>query len=253
MLDKNDPYYGALLIEEARLHLGTVMAGQDSEPFFMAMLQIVEANVHYGYTTLRNKEVRLKGIKDFLHSVYYGLGIRDMETFLSSILKSSLKETSRSKYSYKFIDWLKEQDESFCFPQAFFEYRRLTAMVFRDRRMPKLKKLTAYKTIKFLYNTAPEILQHIGHDRKYKTVEACYYGEGYQEKQEILKPIKTYRNPTKFQLGQLADSLVKRLGKGRTRMLALMLLELCKNETAAGEWDSGNDDDVSAAGSEWVE
>ena len=33
MLDRNDPHYGALLIEQARLHLGTVMAGQDSEPF----------------------------------------------------------------------------------------------------------------------------------------------------------------------------------------------------------------------------
>ena len=59
MLSKKDPHYGALLIEEAKLHLGTVMAGQDSEPFFSAMLQIVEDRIYLKYTTLRNQEVEL--------------------------------------------------------------------------------------------------------------------------------------------------------------------------------------------------
>ena len=113
MLDRNDPHYGALLIEQARLHLGTVMAGQDSEPFFMAMLQIAEAGVHLQYLSLKNKEVKLKGIKDFLQSVYYGLGIKDIESLTANIIKSSLKERSKNKYAHQFIEWLKTQDAEF--------------------------------------------------------------------------------------------------------------------------------------------
>jgi hypothetical protein len=38
----------------------------------MAMLQIAEAGVHLEHLTLKNKEVKLRGIKDFFQSVYYG-------------------------------------------------------------------------------------------------------------------------------------------------------------------------------------
>lgn len=220
MLSKNDPHYGAMLIEQARLHLGTVMAGQDSEPFFMAMLQIAEAKVYLGYKTLRNKEIQLKGIKDFLQSVYYGLGIKDLNGFTANVVKSALKERSKNKYANQFIEWLKTQDAEFEFPQEYFEYRRVIKMVYYNRKIPKWKKSLAYKYARFIYNTDPTLLNAIGWDRKYKTVEACYYGEGFEEKQKILKPIKTYQNPTDFQISQLADSLFQRLGKGKSRKLA---------------------------------
>lgn len=224
MSSKDDPYYGALLIEEARLHLGTVMAGQDSEPFFVAMLRIIDAKIYLGYRTLRDKDVRLRGIKDFLQSVYYGLGIKDIDGFIANVVKSSLKERSRSKYAHQFIEWLKTQDPVFQFPPEYFEYRRVIRMIFYNKRMQQKMKLLSYKRARFIYNTDPGLLSCIGYDRKYKTVESCYYGEGLEEKQEILKPIKSYQNPTEFQLGQLADSLFERLGKSKAAMLASELL-----------------------------
>jgi hypothetical protein len=224
MSNKSDPHYGAMLIEQARLHLGTVMAGQDSEPFFVAMLQIAEAGVHLEYLTLKNKEVRLKGIKDFLQSVYYGLGIKDLENFTANVVKSSLKERSRNKYAHQFIEWLRTQDPEFQFPQEYFEYRRIRRMIWYDKKMSENLKKLSYKWARFIYNTDPSLLNDIGLDRKYKTVQACYYGEGFEEKQRILKPIKTYQNPTDFQVCQLADSLFQRLGKGKSRKLASELI-----------------------------
>lgn len=224
MLSTNDPHYGAMLIEQARLHLGTVMAGQDSEPFFMAMLKIVEANVHLEYLTLRNKEAKLKGIKDFLQSVYYGLGIKDLGDFTANVVKSSLKEKSKNRYAHQFIEWLKTQDPAFQFPQEYFEYRRIMKAIWYDRRMPPKIKTLSYKWARFIYNTSPALLNEIGWDRKYKTVQACYYGERFEEKQQILKPIKTYQNPTDFQVSQLAESLFQRLGRGKSRKLASELM-----------------------------
>lgn len=224
MLSTNDPHYGAMLIEQARLHLGTVMAGQDSEPFFMAMLKIVEANVHLEYLTLRNKEAKLKGIKDFLQSVYYGLGIKDLGDFTANVVKSSLKEKSKNKYAHQFIEWLKTQDPAFQFPQEYFEYRRIMKAIWYDRKMPPKIKTLSYRWARFIYNTSPALLNEIGWDRKYKTVQACYYGERFEEKQQILKPIKTYQNPTDFQVSQLAESLFQRLGRGKSRKLASELM-----------------------------
>lgn len=247
MPSKNDPHYGALLIEEARLHLGTVMAGQDSEPFFHAMLKIVEADVHHGYLTLRNKEVKLKGIKDLLFSVYYGLGIKEMPTFIANVVKSALKERSKSKYGHQFINWLKDQGPEFQFPQEYFEYRRVMRSVFYNKRINKRKKAIYYKWAAFIYNTNPEMLQNIGWDRKYKTVEDCYYKEKYEEKRKILKPIKTYQNPTQHQLDQLVESLYERLGLGRTKLLGLKLIRRCKSEDPAWSGYSEHDDDARQA------
>ncbi len=213
----------------------------------MAMLQIVEAKVYLEYLTLRNKSVKLKGIKDFLQSVYYGLGIKDLNGFINNSVKSALKEKSKSKYAAQFIDWLKEQDPEFRFPPEYFEFRRVTRMIYYNKKMPKRKKITAYRLIKFIYNTDPKLLLDIGWDRKYKTVEACYYGEGFEEKQKILKPIKTYQNPTSFQLDQLASSLYERLGYGKSRMLAWKLIVLCRDAGDSGEGCAEHDDDLPSA------
>lgn len=248
MLNKSDPHYGALLIEEARLHLGTVMAGQDSEPFFHAMLRIVEANVHYGYVTLRNKEVQLKGIKDLLCSVYYGLGIKDMSTFLANVIKSSLKERSKSKYGHQFVNWLKDQGPEFQFPQEYFEYRRVVKAIFYNKRINRKKKILLYKWAAFIYNTDPGMMLNIGWDRKYKTVEDCYYKEKYEEKRKILKPIKSYQNPTDHQLDQLVDSLYERLGFGRSRMLGLKLIRRCRLEDPTRDGHPELNDDAPSAG-----
>lgn len=252
MLSRNDPYYGALLVEDARLHLGTVMAGQDSEPFFAAMLRIVEANVHHGYTTLRNKEIKLKGIKDFIHSVYYGLGIKNLNQFIIAVTKSALKERSKNKYAYKFIDWLRKEDESFDFPPEFFEFRRLIASVAKDRRKRKYDKIIDYRTIKYLYQMQPSLLADVGPGRKYKNIQECYYAEGYAEKKQTLKPIKLFRNPTNLQLEEAGKILFERFGPAKSRILALNLLSHCANARAARAGDSGADDDDAAARPEWA-
>jgi hypothetical protein len=248
---KSDPHYAALLVEEARLHLGTVMAGQDSEPFFSAMLQIIEDKIYLGYTDLRNKEVKLKGIKDFLQSVYFGLGIKDMEGFLCNVVKASLKERSRNKYAHAFIQWLRQQDAAFQFPQSYFEYRRVLRMIYYTKNMSKQRKLLSYRTARFLYNLTPEIIEHIGPGRKYKSVEACYYGEGHAEKKKSFKSLKSYKTPTIHQLEGVADDLFARFGIFKSKQLASMLLERCERETEARAGDREPDDDPVAAGAGW--
>lgn len=253
MLSKSDPYYGAILVEQARLHLGTVMAGQDSEPFFMTMLQIAEANVHYGYTTFKDKEVRLKGIKDFMYSVYYGLGLKDVNSFVIACIKSAMKEKSKNQYGNKFIDWLKTQDEIFKFPPEFFEYRRLASLIGRNRKRSKYKKALDIKTLRFLYQTAPNLLEQIGYGRKYRSVEQCYYMEGYGEKKRSLKPIKTYENPNIKQIEFIGKDLFERLGIAKSRLLALKLLNLCANARSAGAGGSAADSRDFAARPDWAD
>lgn len=252
MLNKGDPFYGAMLVEDARLHLGTVMAGQDSEPFFMTMLKIAEARVYLGYTTIRGKEVKLKGIKDFIHSVYYGLGVRNLGEFILVVTKSALKERSKNRYAYKFIDWLKEQDEVFKFPESFFEYRRIIAEITRNRRKKKFDKIIDYRTVKYLYQMQPELLAEIGPGRKYKNVQECYYANGYGEKKEALKPIKVFKNPTNLQVEEVGRRLFQRFGSAKSRILALNLLEQCADARAAGAGNPEPADDHDGGRPEWA-
>jgi len=252
MLNKGDPFYEAMLVEDARLHLATVMAGQDSEPFFMTMLKIIEADVHHGYTTMRGKEIKLKGIKDFVHSVYYGLGIKDLGEFIVAVTKSALKEKSKNRYAYKFVDWLRSEDHTFCFPESFFEYRRLIRDIARNRRKKKFNKIIDYRTAKFLYQMQPDLLVDIGPGRKYKNVQECYYALGYSEKKEALKPIKVFRNPTTLQVEEVGRLLFERFGPGKSRILALKLLEQCADARAAGARDSSAALDVYATEPEWA-
>lgn len=223
---KTDPHYAALQLEQARLHLGSVMAGQDSEPFFCAMLYLIEVNAHYGYVTLRNKQVELKGIKDFLHSVYYGLGIKEeyMNDFLLNVVKSAIKEKSKNRYAHQFIEWLRRQDPRFEFPQEYFEFVRVMKYVASNRKTPKRTKYLEWDSAKFMYKMYPHLLEQIGPGKKYRTVQDCYLGEGLEEKRESLKPIKTYRNPTRHQISELSAALIARIGPGRSRVLVSELL-----------------------------
>jgi len=252
MLNRSDPFYGALLVEDARLHLGTVMAGQDSEPFFMTMLKIAEARVYLGYTTIRGKEIKLKGIKDFIHSVYYGLGVKNLGEFIIAVTKSALKERSKNRYAYKFIDWLKEQDDTFKFPEAFFEYRRIVASIARNRRKRKFDKVIDYRTAKYLYQMQPSVMAEVGPGRKYKDVQECYYAEGHGEKKQALKPIKVFRNPTNLQVEEVGRLLFERFGSAKSRILALNLLEQCADARAARAGDPEPVDDHDAGRPEWA-
>lgn len=243
MISRDDPYYAALLVEDARLHLGTVMEGQDSEPFFIAMLRIIEAKAHYGYVTLRNKEVELKGIKDFVHSVYYGLGVKNLNDFTLAVTKSALKERSKNRYAYKFIDWLRNEDACFQFSEDFFEYRRVRILIAKERRRKRFDRMMDYRTANYLYQVQPSLMVEIGPGRKYKTVQECYYAEGYGEKKQALKPIKMFRNPTVLQIEELGGILFDRFGVGRSRLLALNLLGHCADARNSGAGRSRVDGD----------
>lgn len=252
MLNKGDPFYEAMLVEDARLHLATVMAGQDSEPFFMTMLKIIEADVHHGYTTMRGKEVKLKGIKDFIHSVYYGLGVKNLGEFVVAVTKSALKEKSKNRYAYKFVDWLRDEDQTFRFPESFFEYRRIVKSIARDRKKRKFQKILDYRTARFLYQDKPSLMVEIGPGRKYKDVQECYYAEGYGEKKQALKPIKVFKNPTTLQVEEVGRLLFERFGPGKSRILALKLLEQCADARATRAGDPEPADDHDGGRPEWA-
>jgi hypothetical protein len=245
MIDKSDPFYGAMLVESVRLHLGTVMAGQGSEIFFGDMLRLIDARVHYGYKTIRGRDAKLNGIKDFVHNTHYGLGVRDMATFLCAVEKSAYKERSAKRYGYQFIDWLKAEDPAFDFPEALFQYRRLMRLMKYNRKASQKHKFWQFSVLRFLYQNHPELLDSIGAGKKYDTVDQCYYGEGLGEKMETLKPIKIFKNPTVYQVEQVADILFERLGRGKTRVLICRLIDKCKNASAGS---SGNGNRVSNVG-----
>lgn len=252
MLRKDDPYYSALLVEQARLHLGTVMAGQDSEPFFSTMLKIVEVKAYLGYRTLRDKEIHLKGIKDFFYSVYYGLGIKNLDEFIVNAIKSAQKERSKNRYAYNFIDWLKDQDPVFKFPEEFFEFRRVMRLISMDRKKPIKKRVYDYKTVRYLYEVAPHLLKDIGKDRKYKTVEQCYFAEGFSEKKTNLSPIKVFANPTNEQVKEVSEIIFERFGTVKSRVLAFDLISRCSNARSAGIGGSEHPDGDPSAWPDWL-
>lgn len=253
MINKDDPFYGAMLVESARLHLGTVMAGQPSEIFFSDMLRIAEARVHLGYKTLKGKDAKLRGIKDFIHNVHYGLGVKELSVFICAVSRSAYREKNKNKYGYQFIDWLKTQDPIFEFPEELFQYRRLVKQIARKRNLDTRKKKWLYSVARFIYQNYPALLQHIGPGRKYSTIEQCYFEEGFAEKKQTLKPIKIFRNPTNFQVHEMADILFERLGKGKTRVLIYRLLDCCKNASLHTDGNGAGlpDLDAEPAGAGW--
>jgi len=229
------------------------MAGQASEIFFSDMLRIAEAEVHLGYKTLKNKPAKLRGIKDFIHNVHYGLGVKDLSTFLCAVSQAAYKENNSNRYGYQFIDWLRTQDPCFEFPEELFQYRRLAKSIAKKRNINSRKKMWLFGVARFIYQNHPELLQQIGAGRKYANIEQCYFEEGFAEKKRVLKPIKIFRNPTNHQVHEMADILFERLGKGKTRVLIYRLLECCKNASLdTGRDGAGVSDlDPESAGAEW--
>jgi len=226
--DPNDIFYPARLVADTRLHLSTIMNGQYSEPFYMNMCKIVELKIYLGYLTVKGKEIKLKGIKDFFFNVCYGLGIRDYNQFIANLTKTCLKDKSRTKYALKFIEWLRKEDSSFNFPQELFEYRRLMISVRYMKRISKKRQFWLYSAVREMYEHHPHLLEKIGEDREYKTIEKCYFDNGLGHRKEKIKPIALYNEPTLAEVEQLADVLYDRLGGHKTKYLILKMLEICK-------------------------
>jgi hypothetical protein len=225
--DRDDILYPARLVADTRLHLSTVMNGQYSEPFFVNMCKIVDLKIYLGYMTVHGKQIELAGIKDFFYNRLYGLGVRDMQEFLANISKLCHKDKSRTKYAYRFIEWLKNEDPIFKIPQEVFEYRRLVVSI-KYMRASRKRRWWLSGVIKEMYEHYPHLLEQIGKGRKYLTIEECCYKEGVREKKERLKPISLYKEPTHNEVRELGRVLYQHLGKTRTRVLIATMLETYK-------------------------
>ncbi len=245
--DRKDEFYDARLVASARLHLPSVMNRQSSPLFFEAMCEIVEKRIYRGYKSMYGKDVKLSGIKDFLHNFHYGLGIREMPEFISNCVHIDLNRTPIDKNIRRFLDWLKEEDpNSFQFPPHYWELRRLQMSIFQMRGSRE-KKRNYFAMLKIIYNTHPEILKLIGVNRKYKSVPEAYLKEGYVNRPQKLTPIKLYSHPSYREIEELARNLNARLDKLKNRVLIAKLIEIYKIneaiETHLRRGTSPDDDD----------
>lgn len=240
--DRSDTFYGARLVADARLHLGAIMNGQYSEPFFVTMCKIMSQDVYLGYTTFTGKEVKLSGIKDFLYSSLYGLGLKPatINIFLSNCSKAAINDKTQTQYSMRFIKWLQAQDPIFAFPQELFEYKRLRYWVACKYKRRKSEMWLRLGLLLSIYNQKPHLLQDIGVNRKYPDVVQCAEENDISEVSKKLRPIELYKNPTVDQVRKLAEKLDERLDRRKKRVLIANLIELYR----LGE----QEDDSEAAG-----
>lgn len=236
--DKQDDFYDARLVQNARLHLPNVINGQSSPLFFEAMVEIVRRNVHKGYLTLKRRHIKLSGIKDFLHNYHYGLGIRDIAGFLSACVDIDV-EKNRDRNRRVFLDWLRQEDpDSFEFPLHYWEFRRLVIGISK-MSTSKDKKFLYLSMLKIIYNTHPEILRFVGVGRKYRSIPEAYYKEGYMDRPKTLTPIKLYRHPTVKEIEELARNLNARLDKLKNRLLIAKLLDIYRINEAVEQYAKG--------------
>lgn len=242
--DKSDLFYGARLVADARLHLGTVINGEASEVFFVTMCKIIDEKVYLGYRTFTNKEIKLSGAKDFLFNVSYGLGIKriTLATFLANSAKAAVKDKTQQQCAVRFARWLAEQHEGFDFPQEFFEYLRIKYYLKKKYKNTNRDKYRRLYLLDKVYNQYPHLLEQVGADKKYKDIFDCAQDIGIWERKKKLRPISLYINPTADQVRRLAEDLSLRLDRFERRTLIARLIEIYKQEAV----DNGDQCDADA-------
>jgi hypothetical protein len=237
--EKHDEFYDVRLIQNARLHLSSVINEQPAPLFFEAMAEIIKRKVYNGYRIPNRKEVKLAGIKDFFHNFHYGLGIKDMAEFISACTEIDIKK-SKDKNLRFFLDWLQKEDpDSFEFPPHYWEYRRLMIATCK-MRADRDKKSFYLNMLRIIYNNRPEVLKYIGYGRKYKSIPEAYEKEGYGERPTTLTPIKLYRHPTYRDIEALARDINSRLDKLKNRVLIAKLIEIYKINEAIEQHSQRN-------------
>lgn len=242
--DIHDEFYKARLVADARLHLGMIMNGQYSEPFFIAMCKIMSHEAYKGYKTFAGKEVKLSGIKDFLYSTHHGLGLKPMtiNTFLANCAKAAIHDKTQTQYSMKFIEWLKGQDSIFKFPQELFELKRIRSELSLKYKKGSKARVTRLNMLMQLYTQKPHLLQEVGHERKYEDIVKCCEEHDIYEVRQKLKPIKLYRNPTLEQVRELAALLSGRLDRLERRVLIASLIEIYKRDQQSNDGNADRSD-----------
>jgi len=229
---KDDIFYDARLVAEARLHLSTVMNGQYSEPFFVTMCKIMSRKTYLGYKTFNGKDAKLSGIIDFFYNYTYGLGItsKSINQFLANCAKVAIQDKTQTQYASKLINWLKNEDERFNFPGEYFEFKRLKTCIRYMPRSQKLKKYEAYRLLCMLYFDYPHLLQDIGAGRKFKDVFVCCDHYLLRNREEKLKPIKHLRFVSADGCRKIAEKLYERFDKYHIRVIVARLIELYKED-----------------------
>jgi hypothetical protein len=227
---KDDIFYDARLVAEARLHLSTVMNGQYSEPFFVVMCKILSRKTFLGYKTLTGKDVKLSGILDFFYNTNYGLGIKtnSINQFLGNCTRVAIQDKTQSQYAGKMISWLKNEDDRFDFPEEYFQYKRLRTCIRYMSSNHKMRKYEAVKLLDMLYNSYPHLLKDVGAGRKFKDVFECCDHYLLRNKVETLKPIKHLKYATVEGCEVIAEKLYKRFQKHQIRAMIAKLIELYK-------------------------
>jgi hypothetical protein len=226
--NKKSENYDAMLVDQARLHLSTVINGYMSELFFETMDEIIKRRVYLGYRTARGKDVKLSGIKDFFYNFHYGLGIKNLPEFLSACAKIDSGGQSKGGEVRRFIDWLQKTDpKSFEFPDYYWELRRLRIAIAK-MDVSKEKKNHYASMLRTICINEPESLIDIGYGRKYKSIPVAYDNIMQPEKRKILTPIKLFRCPTVAEVEELARQLYSRLDRYKTRVLIARLIEVYK-------------------------
>lgn len=242
--DIHDDFFGARLVADARLHLSTIMNGEYSEAFFVTMCKIVSNKVYRGYKTFKGEDIELSGIKDFMYSSLYGLGLKvqTINQFLANCSKAARNDKTQTQYSMKFISWLQEQDEKFQFPQELFELKRLRSYVSMKYKSNKQERWMRLSLLERIYAQKPHLLEQIGGDRKYKDVVTCCEDNDLFERKRKLKGIYMFRNPTAAQVKEVAEALNERLDKYEKRVLIARLIELYKIDEGQGDGSTGRSD-----------
>lgn len=241
--DRSDDFYGARLVADARLHLGTVINGHSSEVFFATMCKIIDRKVFLGYKAFNGKEAKMMGVKDFIFNANYGLGIKkaSLSIFLANCMKAAVQDKSQGQYAKRVARWLAKENESFDFPQEFFEYLRLFDQIKQTHKYGTANYWRAMQLLARLHNQYPMSLQHVGDGRKYKTVFDCAKDFTIWEKPERLTPIKLYKHPTVVQVQELAENLSGRLDMKKRRILIASMIEIYKRDKALHEHSPADD------------
>ena len=234
---KDDIFYDARLVAEARLHLSTVMNGQYSEPFFVVMCKIMSRKTYLGYKTLSNKDAKLKGIIDFFYNCTYGLGLspKSINLFLANCAKVAIQDKTQTQYASKFITWLSNEDERFNFPSEYFEFKRLRTCIRYMPRMQQMKRDEAFRLLRMLYFDYPHLLKDVGAGRKFKDVFDCCDHYLLRNKSEKLKPIRHLRFASAEGCRKIAEKLYERFDKYQVRVIIARLIELYKEDQQSSD------------------
>jgi hypothetical protein len=167
---KADPFADARLVEELRLYYSYIIEGRYSEQFYICLFKIIKKEIYKGYFTFSGKQVKLKGIIDFLHSKHYGLGIKDISEFMIAYVDQMIYDETESQYARQIVKWLRKQHYTFKFPRKAYELERLLSWIRFKKSKNKIKPRDILFFIE-IYNKFPDILPDIGEGRRYKDFE----------------------------------------------------------------------------------